>query len=126
MARRRDRYEMLGPTGVEIAETVDPDESQERLGVRAFNDQLIHVMRLIEQHRTIAPRALFIAPVGKFRSNDRVHIHPNGRIAQHLHRIGMLRHNCTKAGHFFVSVPVILRPPMPAPAPAWRASVAVR
>jgi len=75
MARRGDRHEMLGAVEVEIGEAVDADMLQECSCLRSFDNDLVHVMGLIEQHRRIAPGALLIAPIGVFRRNHRVYIH---------------------------------------------------
>jgi hypothetical protein len=44
-------------------------------------------MRLVEQHRRLAPRALLVAPVVELARNDRVDVGAQARIAQHFDRV---------------------------------------
>ena len=83
---------MLGTVEIEIRKPVDADKRQERLGVGAFDNQFIHVVGLVEQHGMVAPRALFITPVGEFGGHDGIDIHPDLGVAQHVYRIGVLGH----------------------------------
>ncbi len=55
-----------------FAKLLMPTYSRNFRGVRAFDDQLVHVVRLVEQHGRVAPRHLLVAPVGEFRRHDRV------------------------------------------------------
>jgi hypothetical protein len=56
----------------------------------AFDDQLVHVMRLIEQDGRLAPRDLLVAPVRELRRDDRVDVHADLRVAQKLDGVAML------------------------------------
>lgn len=82
-----DRNEVLRLVQVEVLETVDAHVGQEGLGVRAFDDQLVHVVRLVEEHGGVAPGLLFAAPVGELGGDDRVDIDAAAGIAQQLDRV---------------------------------------
>ena len=104
MAGRRHRHEVLGAVEIEVREAVDADMGKEGGRIRAFDDQLVHMVGLVEQHRAVAPGALFITPVGVFRGNNRIDIHPDLRVPQHLHRVLVFGHNVGKARHLQVSL----------------------
>jgi hypothetical protein len=85
----RDRDEVLGTVQVEVRKAVDADVLEERGCVGAFDDQLVHVMSLVEQHGRFAPRDLFVSPVRELRRDDRVDVHPDLRVAQQFDGIAM-------------------------------------
>jgi hypothetical protein len=78
----RDGHEVLRAVQVEVREAVDADVLEGCRGVRAFDDELVHVVRLIEQHRGLAPCDLLVAPVRELRSNDGIDVHADLRVAQ--------------------------------------------
>jgi hypothetical protein len=97
MAGGRDGHEMLGTVQVEIGEGIDADMVEEGGGVRPLDDQLVHVVRLVEQDRAVAPGLLLGTPVGVFRCNHRVYIHADLGIAQQLDRVAFLGQNVAQA-----------------------------
>ena len=76
-----DRHELLGLLGREAFEAVDGEIGQELGGIRAFDEQVHHVVRLVEQHGGLAPSFLFGTPVAEFRGDDRVHVGTDLRVA---------------------------------------------
>ena len=70
-----------------ILEAVDAGRRHQLDRVRAFDPHVGHVVRLIEQHARLLPRALLIPPIGKLGRNHRIHVRTQLRISQHLHRI---------------------------------------
>ena len=77
-----DGHELFGLLGREAFKAVDGEVRQELGGVRAFNEQVHHVVRLVEQHGGLAPRFLFGTPVAEFGGDDRVHVGADLRVAQ--------------------------------------------
>ena len=93
-----DRHEVLGPVRPEALEAVDRQPLQEPLGIRPLDDHLVHVVRLVEQHRRVAPGLLLVAPVAELGRDDRIDIHPDPRIPQHPHGVAALRQHGLQAG----------------------------
>jgi hypothetical protein len=89
VAGRRHGHEMLGSIQIEVREAVDADVLEECGRVRTFDDELIHMMGLVEQHGRLAPGHLLVAPVGEFRRDDGVHVHADLRVAQQLDGVAM-------------------------------------
>jgi len=104
MASRSDRHKVLGAVKVEVRKAVDANVRKERRCIGAFDDQLVHVVSLVEQHGAIAPGTLLIAPVCVFRGNNRIDIHPDLRVSQHLYRVFVFGHDVRKARHIKVSL----------------------
>ena len=93
MAVGRHGHEMLGAVQVEVGEGVDAVMRQKGGGIGAFDDDLVHVVRLIKQHGGLPPRHLFIAPVLEFRGHHGVDIHPGLGVAQQGDRIAGRSHD---------------------------------
>ena len=68
------RHHLLGLVRLEIGEAVDGRVRDQLERIRSLDGELRHVMRLVEQHRGLAPGALLVAPVGEFVGDDRVDI----------------------------------------------------
>jgi hypothetical protein len=77
-------HELLRLVRHEALHAVDREIRDELQRIGAFNEEVDHVMRLVEQHRGVTPCALLVAPVGEFRRNDRVHVGADLRVAQML------------------------------------------
>ncbi len=105
VAVRRHGHEVLGAVEAEIRERIDAVIGEELLGLGTFDDQLVHVMGLVEEHCGIAPGALLLTPVGKLRRDDRVYIHADFGVAKHLHRIAFFLQHGFQTGfcHFLSS-----------------------
>ncbi len=52
--------------------------------VRTFDEQIHHVVGLVEQNAGVAPGALLVAPVGEFGGDHRIDVGADLRIAQHV------------------------------------------
>ena len=89
----------VGAVQVEVPEGIDAVIGEEFLGLRTLDDQFVHVMGLVEEHRGFAPRALLVAPVGEFRGDDRIDIHADLAVPQHLHGGFVLGDDVGQAGH---------------------------
>src|SRR6185295_13921610 len=59
------RHELLGAVDGEIVEAVDREIREELESVLAFDVEVHHVVRLIEQHAGVGPGPLLIAPVAE-------------------------------------------------------------
>src|SRR5690606_21693295 len=95
---RRHRHEMLGAVQVKIGKIVDAMMGQEFLRIGAFDRQLVHVVRLVEQHGRMAPCPLLGPPVAEFGRDNRVYIHPDLGIAQPADNVRIVPQNVTKTG----------------------------
>ena len=80
----RHRDVVLGPGGVEAGEAVDREALEETRRVGPLDDQLVHVVRLVEQHRAVAPGALLVAPVGELGATTGYTYMPILEFAQHV------------------------------------------
>ncbi len=87
MAAVRAGHELLGLVRHEALHRIDGETLDELQRVRAYDEQVHHVVGLIEQHRGVAPRGLLTAPVRKLRRHDRIHIRTDLRIAQMVDRV---------------------------------------
>ncbi|OIQ69645.1 hypothetical protein GALL_487530 [mine drainage metagenome] len=96
MAGRTAWHIMLGLADREIGERVDGQVFQHGKGIGAGHPDFRHVVRLVKQHRRFAPRALFVAPVGKLGRHYGVDISADLRIAQHLNGVAGLGQNFGK------------------------------
>ena len=79
-----DRRELLGLVDGEILERVGRQMRQQLDRVRTFDEQVHHVVRLVEQDAGVAPGALLVAPVGELGCDHRIDVGADLRIAQHL------------------------------------------
>ena len=83
---------------------------QKRGGIRAFDDDLIHMVALIKQNRRLTPGDLFVAPVLELWGHHGVDIHPGFGIAQHRDWISSgcdcgcqtLRHKAPPCLHVYI------------------------
>ena len=90
MAAVRAGHELLGLVRHEALHAVDSQIRDQLQRVRAFDEQIDHVVGLVEQHGGIAPGALLVAPVGELGGDHRVDIGADLRVAQVL--------NCVASG----------------------------
>jgi hypothetical protein len=56
-------HELLGLVDAESVEAVDRQMREQLACARTLDEQIHHVVRLIEQHRGLAPGALLVAPL---------------------------------------------------------------
>jgi hypothetical protein len=75
-------HHLLGPVRRKVGEAIDGEARHELRRIGSSHRDLGHVMRLIEQHRRMAPCALLVPPVGELARYDRVHIGADPRMAQ--------------------------------------------
>ncbi|MEI9886115.1 MAG: hypothetical protein WDN08_06365 [Rhizomicrobium sp.] len=76
-------HELLGAVDRKVREAVDREIGEQLERVGAFDEEVDHVVRLVEQHAGLAPGALLVAPVGELRRHHRIDIGAELRIAQH-------------------------------------------
>jgi hypothetical protein len=55
--------QLLDPTGSDVLEAVDPHRPQQSHGIQTAQEQLWHVVGLVEEDRRLPPGALLVAPV---------------------------------------------------------------
>ena len=79
-------HELLGLVDGEILKAVDGEIGQQSEGVRAFDVQVRHVVRLVEEAARRAPCMLLVAPVGELARIPRVHVRPDLRVAREVDR----------------------------------------
>ena len=89
MAGRCHRHEMLGAVQIEVGKTVDADVLEKSSRIRTFDDELVHVMGLVEQHGGFPPGHLLVSPVRELGRHDRVHVHTDLRVAQQVYSTAM-------------------------------------
>ena len=86
-------HHLLRAVHREVREAVDCGVGAELERVRPLERELGHVVRLVEQHRGIAPCLLLVAPVGEFARHDGIDVRADLRIAKELNGIaGGLEH----------------------------------
>ena len=93
MAVWGDWNKMLCSVQPEVAKAVDPVMSKEGLGLRTFDNYLVHMVGLIKQDRLVAPSCLFGTPILKLWRYNRVNVHARRRVAQHLYGVCMAFHS---------------------------------
>jgi hypothetical protein len=76
--------ELLRAIDREVREAVDGEVGRELDGIRPLDVDVDHVVRLIEQHRRLAPRCLLVAPVRELRGHYRVDVGADARVAQKI------------------------------------------
>ena len=84
------RHHLLGLVRLEIRKAVDGRVRDQLERIRSLDGEFRHVMRLVEQHRGLAPCTLLVAPVGELVRDDRIDIRSDLRVAQHLDRVAGL------------------------------------
>ena len=94
------RDQLLRATGLVRGRRVRADPGEEVRGVRAGDEQIRHVVGLIQQRDRVPPGGLFAPPVGEFglhREGERARL----RVADNLHRASGLVDGCLKTltGH---------------------------
>jgi hypothetical protein len=75
-------HELLGLIDVEILETVDAEIGKHLQRIGPFDVEVGHVVRQIQQHATLAPRALFVPPVRELGTHDGKGVGTDRRISQ--------------------------------------------
>jgi hypothetical protein len=87
------RRELLGAVRHEPSEAVRTEMREQLQGIGSADEQLRHVVRLVEQDRRFTPRPLLVPPVGELTRHDRIHVGADRRIAQQLDGVaGALQH----------------------------------
>jgi hypothetical protein len=70
----RGRDELLGPIDVEVGDGDDGRVGDQLQRIRSPEEQVVHVVRLIEHGDVRAPRVLLAHPVGVLGRHDRVDV----------------------------------------------------
>jgi hypothetical protein len=79
------RHELLGLVDSEVGEGVDTEVAQQAQGIRPADEDVGHVVRLVEQRARRRPGSLLGAPVGELGS-DREGVGSGRGVAEQLHR----------------------------------------
>jgi hypothetical protein len=77
---------LLGPVDPEVREGVDAQVAEQAQCVRALDEQVRHVVGLVEQRARVCPRPLLRPPVRELR-RDRERVGRRRRVAQQLDRV---------------------------------------
>jgi hypothetical protein len=80
------RDKLLRRVDAEVVERVDAEPCEHLERVAAFDVEVRHVVRLIEQRAGLTPRTLLVAPVSELARHDRERVRPDLRVAQHVDR----------------------------------------
>jgi hypothetical protein len=72
---------VLGPVEGEALEAVDAELREQPHGVRAPDQQVVHVERLIEEETGRLPRVLLVAPVRELRRDAGEDVRAGLRVA---------------------------------------------
>ena len=83
-------HELLGHVDGEVGHAVDARVGDEPGRVRPAQEQVHHVMRLVEQDGGLTPGPLLPAPVAELVGDHRVDVGADLRVTQQRHRIGCL------------------------------------
>jgi hypothetical protein len=78
-----DADELLGDSRPEVRERVHAEIGEELKGARAFDKDLDHVVRLVEESTRLTPRPLLGPPVAELRC-DRERVRKERRVSQQL------------------------------------------
>ncbi len=81
------RDELLGSVDRELRKAIDGKAGEQFERVRSLDEQIHHVVGLVEQHAGLPPGFLFVAPIGEFRRDDGIDVGADLRIVQHRHWI---------------------------------------
>jgi hypothetical protein len=84
------RRELLGLVRREALEGVRGQIRQHLGRVGAGDEQFGHVVRLVEEHRRIAPRPLLVAPVAVLGRHHGIHVSADLRVPQQIHDVAGL------------------------------------
>src|SRR5690625_4879697 len=87
VARRGGGHVLLGAVDREVGNRVDRGVGDELQGVLTADEQVVHVVGLVVQHRGVAPCGLFVAPVVEFRGHDRVDVGTDLGVTQELNGV---------------------------------------
>src|SRR5262245_14918166 len=80
-------HELFGSIHWELREAVDSKIGEQLQRVRSLNVKVNHVMGLVEQNATLAPRGLLVAPVTVLRRDYGIDVCTYLRIPQHVDRV---------------------------------------
>jgi hypothetical protein len=95
------RRELLRLADFKTLEAVVGEIGEELDRVRSFDPQVVHVIRLIEEHRTFLPGDLLVAPVRVFRRHARINIRARRLIIKKSGRaLHALKDRFEALGHF--------------------------
>ena len=75
--------ELLGAVDRELRKAIDRQMGEQLEGVGPLDEQIHHVVGLIEEHAGLPPGLLLVAPVGEFGRDHRIDVGSDLRIAQH-------------------------------------------
>src|SRR5689334_4166634 len=78
------RYILLGLVDREVRRAVDGRAGDQLQRVRALDEQVHHMVRLVEQDGRLAPGTLLAPPVGELGRHDRVDVRADLRTSQEL------------------------------------------
>ena len=76
------RDELLGHVDREVGHAVDAGVGDQLERVRAAHEQVVHVVRLVEEHGGLPPGLLLAPPVGELRGDHRVDVGAELGVAQ--------------------------------------------
>ena len=97
-------YELLGLVDRKVRDAVDARVGHQLQRVWALEEEVHHVVRLVEQDRGLAPGALLAAPVRELVRDDRVDVGADLRVAQALdHVSGFVEDFLEVAGRHLLS-----------------------
>src|SRR5690625_1023548 len=82
---RRHRYVLLGHIDLEVSNRVDRGIRDQVDGVRTGEEDLVHVVGLVVEDRSVAPCFLFVDPVTEVCWNDWVDVGTGLSVAQQFH-----------------------------------------
>ena len=82
--------ELLGGVDGEVLEAVDAGVAQQFQRVGSLHEEVDHVVALVVEHRSVAPRLLLAAPVAELGRNNGVDVRPELRVAQHPDGVALL------------------------------------
>ena len=85
-----DRHELLRHVDREVRDAIDRELADHLQRVTAFDIEVGHVVRLIEQNRSTSPGQLLVAPVREFLHHARHHGRRSLRLPQQLDRVARL------------------------------------
>ena len=90
VTRRRRRDVLLGHVDREVRDAVDGRVGHHLQGIRALEEEVDHVVGLVEEHGGLAPGALLAAPVAELVGDDRVDVGADLRVAKQLDDVARL------------------------------------
>ena len=96
---------LLGLVVRKVLERIDGEVGKQFDAIRAFNENIHHVVGLVEKDAGLSPGALFVAPVAEFGCDHGIDIGAYPGITQHLYRISGALQNIFQT--FFRHIPLL-------------------